>query len=216
MKPSCRGGPWRRRWGNPSCSSPPTDLTIKLCDCHFVTIWLKWQSCQGHDDDDFDESHDDNQVDQNIDIQNMFLLTTFILIGHKADHCLPLSLTDSLTDHLATLMIWLWLRVILTTKLCPNQTYQTKLTKTSLPKQTFQTKLSTSNLLNQTFQTKPTKLNLPNQSYQTYRTKLQVELWIVDWDKTLMKAYILKELTLGSVVPFGNVCFDFHVHRRID
>ena len=31
-----------------------------------------------------------------------------------------------------------------------------------------------------------------------------------------MKAYILKELTLGSVVPFGNVCFNFHVHRRID
>ena len=168
MKPSCRGGPWRRRWGNPSCSSPPTDLTIKLCDCHFVTIWLKWQSCQGHDDDGFNESHDDNQVDQNIDIQNMFLLTTFILIGHKADHCLPLSLTDSLThscfvnfcsdlehkvwsrfwnwssgkicmvkrfptlekswlscrhwlplsltDHLATLMIWLWSRVSLTTK----------------------------------------------------------------------------------------------------
>ena len=112
MKPSCRGGPWRRRWGNPSCSSPPTDLTIKLCDCHFVTFWLKWQSCHGHGDDDFDESHDDNQVDQNIDIQNMFLLTTFILIGHKADHCLPLSLTDSLINSrnvVETWMLWLWL-----------------------------------------------------------------------------------------------------------
>ena len=47
-------------------------------------------------------SHDDNQVDKNIDIQNMFVLTRLILIRHKADHCLPLSLTDSLTDDLET------------------------------------------------------------------------------------------------------------------
>ena len=64
-----------------------------------------------------------------------------------------------------------------------------KPTKPSLPKQTFQTQLTTTKLLNQTFQTEPTKPNLPNQSYQTYWTKLQVELWIVDWDKTLIKAY---------------------------